>query len=164
MKMFVRYVFGDEDSFPTVTGLEIGGICLVVATVSVKKLGDAGAKAREAREYVASLAGMSYDAMLKDKEMKAEYVIYVNALQRWARCLPATVAVQVCAPGQSMEDAVWRESSLEALGLHKPERALELPNALLEAWDLAVQQANEGVFAFDETDPAQKKSGKVSAA
>ena len=56
----------------------------------------------------------------------------------------------------------WEESSLAALGLDKPEGAMELKTDLIDAWERAVDSVNPGVFGRPLTSQAKKKTGVLS--
>ena len=56
----------------------------------------------------------------------------------------------------------WEDSSLAALGLDKPEGAMDLKTDLLEAWERAVDGVNPGVFGRPLTSQAKKKTGVLS--
>ena len=105
-----------------------------------------------------------------DKNPTQEQMVTYNAYTRWAKCACATGKVQVVKrtkKGKELdEDAPdtwpWEESSLAALGLDKPEGAMELKTDLLEAWERAVDGVNPGVFGRPLTSQAKKKTGVLS--
>ncbi len=99
-----------------------------------------------------------------------EQMVTYNAYTRWAKCACATGKVQVVKRAKKSkeldEDAPdtwpWEDSSLAALGLDKPEGAMDLKTDLLEAWERAVDGVNPGVFGRPNTSQAKKKTGDLS--
>jgi hypothetical protein len=97
-------------------------------------------------------------------------VVY-QAYLRWAKCAAAAKKVLVVRRGKKSKgldiDAPdgwpWEETSLAAIGLDKPQGALELPVDLLEAWERATDMVNPGVFGRNNlTSQAKKKTGVLS--
>ena len=105
-----------------------------------------------------------------EKNPTQEQMVTYNAYTRWAKCACATGKVQVVKrtkKGKELdEDAPdtwpWEDSSLAALGLDKPEGAMDLKTDLLEAWERAVDGVNPGVFGRPLTSQAKKKTGVLS--
>ena len=163
MKRFVNYIFDEDDSFPAVVGLEIGGVRFGVVTATVRQMGLYSAKMREVREATARAVGMPAEEFEALKVWTPEMRTLSEAFSRWARVVGTTTVVQVCdrKKGLTLETAKWRDSSLVELKLDKPDGVLDLPAPLFDAWDAATVQVNEGIFETEKT-PEQKKSGTIS--
>ncbi len=172
MQSTITYRFDPDDETP------VEAIRLTTRTIKIK---DVGAHARMNQEAINQWrheCGLDAkpDAPEESKEAQPdknptqEQMVTYNAYTRWAKCACATGKVQVVKrtkKGKELdEDAPdtwpWEESSLAALGLDKPEGAMELKTDLLEAWERAVDGVNPGVFGRPLTSQAKKKTGVLS--
>ena len=176
MQSTITYRFDPDDETP------VEAIRLTTRTIKIK---DVGAHARMSQEAInqwrhecgldaepveGNGSASSPTVPPPEKNPTQEQMVTYNAYTRWAKCACATGKVQVVKrtkKGKELdEDAPdtwpWEESSLAALGLDKPEGAMELKTDLLEAWERAVDGVNPGVFGRPLTSQAKKKTGVLS--
>ncbi len=174
MQSTITYRFDPDDETP------VEAIRLTPRTIKIK---DVGAHARMNQEAINQWRHECQFDKLTDPESTTpvpepvdaknptqEQMVTYNAYTRWAKCACATGKVQVVKrtkKGKELdEDAPdtwpWEDSSLAALGLDKPEGAMELKTDLLEAWERAVDGVNPGVFGRPLTSQAKKKTGVLS--
>ena len=176
MQSTITYRFDPDDETP------VEAIRLTTRTIKIK---DVGAHARMNQEAINQWrheCGLDAEPVEGDgstssptppppeKNPTQEQMVTYNAYTRWAKCACATGKVQVVKrtkKGKDLdEDApdtwTWEESSLAALGLDKPEGAMDLKTDLLEAWERAVDSVNPGVFGRPLTSQAKKKTGVLS--
>lgn len=172
MQSTITYRFDpdDESAFEAIR--------ITARTIKVKDVGAHARMALEATNQWRHECGLDAEPEeAKEGEEPAaaknptqEQMVSYNAYNRWAKCACATGPVKVVKrtkKGKELdEDAPdtwpWEDSSLAALGLDKPEGAMELKTDLLEAWEKAVDMVNPGVFGRPLTSTAKKKTGVLS--
>ena len=169
MQSTITYRFDPDDETP------VEAIRLTTRTIKIKDVGAHARMSQEAinqwrHEYGLDPEVKEGETPPPDKNPTQEQMVTYHAYTRWAKCACATGKVQVVKrtkKGKELdEDAPdtwpWEDSSLAALGLDKPEGAMELKTDLLEAWERAVDGVNPGVFGRPLTSQAKKKTGVLS--